>query len=82
MAKVMAVIKRVRCGVGDHGVAYLQFTTFISECEAALQIFLWEEAKAIIEAANVSDVNHLEGKTCWVECEKGPIKFKGILKII
>ncbi len=65
--KTMAIIKDVRCGVGDRGRAWLQFSTYCSEASAALQIIEWEDAKDVIEAYGVSDVSQLEGKPCWVD---------------
>lgn len=74
MEKV-AIIKQIRIGVCDRGYASLSFHTFVSECEAAMQLLNWVEAKKVIEDAGVADVKDLEGKPCWVNEERGLIVF-------
>lgn len=71
----LAIIKNVRCGVGDRGVAWLQFDAYTSESRAALQVIGWDVAKEVIEAYGVSDVSKLEGKPCYVESDKGMSTF-------
>lgn len=63
--KTLAIIKEVRCGVGDRGVAWLQLSAFTSESGAALQIIDWAAAKDVIEAYGVSDVKQ-PGLMTWV----------------
>lgn len=63
----LAIMRHVRCGVGDRGRAWLSFDVFTSESSAALTILEWDRAKEVIEAYGVSDVHQLEGKPCWVD---------------
>ena len=79
--KQLAVIKNVRCGVGDRGRAWLSFNTYITECSAAGQFVEWADAKKVLEDAYVEDVSQLNGKACWVEVSNGFIKFLEIAKI-
>ena len=79
--KVLAIIKQVEIGVGDYGQAALWFSAYTSERCAALQIFGWEQAKAVIEAAGVRSVLSLEGRSCWVEEGDGMIRFIEMAKI-
>lgn len=81
MTEQLAVIRGVKCGVGDYGNATLSFSTYISECVAALQVVGWDDAKKLIEDAGVEHVDLLVGKTCWVEVGNGMIIFKRLAKI-
>ena len=72
----LAIIKNVRCGVGDRGVAWLQFDTYTSEHLAAMQIIPWGKAKDVIEAYGVSDVRDLNNMPVWVETDDSTILFK------
>lgn len=71
----LAIIKNVRCGVGDRGSAQLQFDAYTSASTAALQVIDWDEAKTVIEAYDVSDVSKLEGKPCYVNKGDGTSTF-------
>ena len=71
----LAIIKDVHLGVGDYGVPALWFTTYVSSCGAALQVFNWQQAYDIILSANVGDINRLNGKSCLVDEGGGLIKF-------
>lgn len=77
----LAVIKNPVIGVDDRGHASLRFTTYVSESSAASQALNWEEAKTLIESADVSDVRQLDGKPCWVEQADGFIRFLRICKL-
>lgn len=77
----LAIIKGVRCGVGDRGRAWLSFSTYVSDCSAALQIVEWDAAKQVLEDADVQDVHQLNGKPCWVEVDRGMIVFLRMAKI-
>ena len=79
--KQLAIIRGVKCGVGDRGRAWLSFSTHTTECITALQIVEWDDAKKVIEDADVSDIYKLEGKPCWVEVERNTMLFVGIAKI-
>lgn len=68
--KTLAIIRRVQCGVGDRGRAWLSFSVYVTECSAALTILEWDRAKEVIEAYGVEDVQNLDGKPCWVDTSK------------
>jgi hypothetical protein len=68
--KTMAIIRHPRFGVGDRGVVWLEFETYISEASAAHQILKVEDAVKVIEAYSVSDISLLAGKPCWVDTSK------------
>ena len=77
----LAIIKEVQCGVGDYGKAALWFTTYISDCSAALQVIEWEDAAKLIESSGVRHVDSLNGKSCYVEVGNGLIRFKRMAKL-
>jgi hypothetical protein len=76
MVEKLAIIKDVKCGVMDRGVAMLAFTVYVSEGYAASQFLDWDAAKEMIEAYDVSHVDQLNGKPCWVEQGGGMILYK------
>jgi hypothetical protein len=70
----IALISRPRFGVGDRGTVTLTFSVYVSEHSGALQVFGVEEGAAIIEAYG-GDVATLQGKPCWVKCERQMIRW-------
>jgi len=78
MEERMAIMRGVGFGCRDTGRPCLFFTTYTSECNAALQILYGEEAMAVIKESGVYDVKGLEGKPCWVETGGGITLFKKI----
>lgn len=79
--KKLAIIKGVGFGLRDVGQACLWFATHIDESEAALQIFVGKELERIVKESGCYDISEIEGKSCWVECKDGVIRFKEFSKI-
>lgn len=79
--KRLAIMKDVSLGCRDIGKPCIWFNTYITECDAALQILSWESAAKLIETAGVYDARSLEGKACWVEEDNGLIRFVEYAKI-
>jgi hypothetical protein len=80
--KTLAIIRSVRCGVGDRDTACLRFEIRISEGSMTTWSLSWDEAKPVIEAYGVSDVHDLDGKPCWADTsERGLIRWIGPAKL-
>ena len=74
--KVLGIIKSPGYGCRDFpGQVGLWFDVYISEHMAALQCFFGEEATKIIQDYGVYNVKDLEGKACWVDDDKGYIRW-------
>lgn len=71
----LAIIRDVNIGVGDYGHPALWFTVYLSKCEAALQVFNWEQAGKLIEESGVRNVSSLNGMSCIVDEQGHMIKF-------
>ena len=79
--KQLAIMKGVDFGLRDVGMPVLWFSTYITECSAALQVLAGEEIKTLLKDAGCYSIKELEGKSCWVECNGSLIQFKGYAKI-
>lgn len=77
----LAIMKEIGIGIRDVGRPVMFFSTYISECTAALQILSWDEAFKLLDQSQAWDVKQLEGKSCWVEVDNGMIKFLEYAKI-
>ncbi len=78
--KQLAVISEVGIGMRDNNFPCLWFTVHLSESEAALKVFPWEEAGEIIEDYGVRDAHDLDGKACWVEVADRIVMYVGAFK--
>lgn len=81
MSKQMAIIKEVSFGLRDVGKVNLSFSTYISECEAALQVLFRDEYEKLIMDGGIKDIKELDGKPCWVEVTGNLIDFIEFCKI-
>lgn len=80
--KQMAIIKNVTFGYNrDCGKVGLSFTVYLDEGSAAGQFISDNEALEVIKKFDVSDVNDLDGKPCWVESDNHYVKFLSPCKI-
>lgn len=77
----LAIMKGVHFGVGDYGKVYMWFSTYVSECSAALQVLSIEQAVELLQAAGVDNVDKLNGKPCWVKVGGSLIQYDGPAKI-
>ena len=77
----LAIIRKVGFGNRDIGRPCLWFGTYISEAGTALQVFVEDDALALIKQMGVYDIKELEGRACWVEVTTGTIKFKRLADI-
>ena len=79
--KQLAIMKGVDFGLRDAGTPVLWFSTYISECSAALQVLVGREIEIFLKDSGCYSIKELEGKSCWVECDGGLIHFRGYAKI-
>ena len=82
MSKQMAIIKDMGIGLRDIGSPCIWFTTYISECSAALQVITGkDQIYEFIKASGAKDISDLEGEPCWVEADNSTIRFLELIKI-
>lgn len=74
----LAIIKNVGIGMRDCSSPVLWFDVYAEEHCAALQVFDWDRARDIIQAAGVEDVSSLEGRPCWVQHEGNKMTFEDV----
>jgi len=74
--KQIGIIKNVRFGYfEDSGKVGLSFDAYIRESVCAMQFLEGNKALEVIKLYMVSDVNKLNGKSCWVEVDRNFIVF-------
>jgi len=78
MDEQLAIIRNVGIGMRDCSKPVLWFTAYTDEHSASLQVFDWDTAREIIEAAGVYDAHKLEGWPCWVEVKDAFVTFKRV----
>ena len=72
----LAIIKGVGYGLRDIGRPCLWFTTYTEKNYGALHVFtIQKEIDKILTDSEVSDINELEGKSCWVIREDNKTNF-------
>ncbi len=81
MTEQLGVIKEVGVGLYDRNEPILWFTVYVGDASASLQWFEWEKAGKIIKDYNVRDVKSMNGRTCWVEVDKGIMTYLRASKI-
>jgi len=75
MKETMAIIRNVHVGNRDTGRPCLWFSVYISESDAALQVFINDRMLKMIRQSGVYDIKELEGAPCWVETDGEIIRF-------
>ena len=73
MAEQVAIISEVGIGCRDVGTPVLWFTVHTSESLASLQVLPWSDAYEVLQ--QIREVQDLDGRPCWVECDGNMVKF-------
>ena len=76
----MAIIKNLGVGIRDTHQACLWFEVYISENGTSLQILFGKVMLDFIKAADCYNILAMEGKPCWVDVDRGSMKFLRLWK--
>ena len=68
-------MKNVHFGVRDRDTAMLYFNVWWSESETSLICLPCPYAVNLIEKHQVSDIQKLDGKPCWIDVDGNTVKF-------
>lgn len=79
--KQMAIIKDVGFGVRDTNHAMLYFTVWMSESSASLICLNSKYTINLIETHQITNIENLEGKPCWVDVDGNSVKFIDLASI-
>jgi hypothetical protein len=71
----LAVIKRVKLGIGDNGEVTLRFDAYVNEYRSALQVLGKDEAWSLIGSAG--SFGNLAARVCWVKSDGNMIIYDG-----